>query len=114
MALTSTNGPRKTAGQRLVAELSKPGDSYSVQLLIDQAAHTVNHLDKLRKLTSGELSEWVSLKLGPQVVSVTVDNPIREARQLTTELRHLIAEIHRQRAGIPMGDDDDDDVTRDL
>lgn len=95
--------------------MSKPNDPYSVQLLIDQAAHTVNQLDKLRKLTSGEIAEWLTLKLGPQVVAVTVDNPIREARQLTTELRHLLAEIHRQRAGIPMGDDDEnDDVTANL
>jgi hypothetical protein len=104
----------KTAGQRLVAELSQPNDPYSVRLLIEQAAYQADVLDKLRKLTSGELAEWTTLKLGPQVVAVTIDNPIREARQVTTELRHLLAEIHRQRANIPMGDDDDDDVTRDL
>jgi hypothetical protein len=38
---------------------------------------------------------------------VNVGNPLAEARQQATVLRHLIAAVHRQRAGIPfIGDDD--------
>lgn len=108
-------GETPSAGDRLTDELSKPGDPYSVTKLIERAAQHANWLEKLDGLLSGSRSEWIRLRLNrDQVVEVQVDNPLREARQLTTELRHLLAEIHRQRAGIPMGDDDDDDVLNGL
>jgi hypothetical protein len=105
---TPRRSRRLTAGKRLIAEMSSEGDSFSVRMLIDQAAHTADLIENLRKLTSGDLATWTTLKLGPQVVQVVIDSPIREMRQLGSELRHLLAEIHRQRADIPIGDDDDD------
>lgn len=99
----------KSAGQRLRDEMSGDADSFSVQTLIDQAAHTAELIAKLRQITDGDAKTLVSLKLGTgQTVNVTVDSPIREMRQLGAELRHLLSEIHRQRAGIPLGDPDDD------
>lgn len=109
--------PRKTksAGARLTEELSQPTDSYSVVKLIERAAQHADWLEKLDGILSGSRSEWIQLRINrDQVIEVQVDNALREARQLTTELRHLLAEIHRQRAGIPMGNDDDDDVTAGL
>ena len=100
--------PRKSDGQLLRAELSRDDDTFSVRTLIGQAAHAADMIEKLRRLTSGDLSEWMSLKLGPQVVSVIIDSPVRELRQLNTEIRNTLAEIHRQRAHIPKDPDDDD------
>ena len=101
--------PTKTAGQRLIAEMSHPRDTYSVQLLIEHAADLADLNEKLRQLIAGDMSEWLSLKLGPQVVSVVIDDPVRRRKELSTEIRHLLAEIHRQRADIPMDPDDDGD-----
>lgn len=106
---------QRSAGLRLTEELSKPGDPYSVTKLIERAAQHADWLEKLDGLLSGSRSEWITVRVNrDQVLEIQVDNALREARQLTTELRHLLAEIHRQRAGIPMGDDDDDDVTAGL
>ena len=116
MAATSVVSSPKSAGQRLIDELRHDGDSFSVRFLINQAAIHADHLEKLRRLLDGDDAEWFTLGLGPQVVAVRVDSPLREHRQLSTELRHLIAEIHKQRAGVGPGggSDDDDDVTQNL
>lgn len=101
--------PRKSDGQQLRDELSKDGDSFSVRTLIAQAADIADLIEKLRAITSGDASTLVTLKLGTsQVVQITVDSPVRERRQLAAELRHLLAEIHRQRADVPKEPDDDD------
>lgn len=99
---------RKTAGQRLVAELSSDHDTYSVQVLIERAGQTADWLEHLDKVINGDRRAWLQLKIGTDTVEVFVDAPIREARQLQTELRHLLAEIFRQRAKLPIGGDDDD------
>lgn len=99
----------KSPGQRLISELSRPDDSFSVQLLIDQAAHAADMLAKYRSLVNGEVSAWCELSLGPQVVEVKIDSAARELRMLTTELRHLLAEIHKQQAGAPADPDGDKD-----
>lgn len=101
----------KTPGERLIAELSHAGDSYSLQILIDRAAQTADWLDKLGALINGRRAAWMHVRVNrDQVLEVRIDGAMRESRQLTTELRHLLAEIHRQRASIPMGPDDDDDL----
>ncbi|MGB0972845.1 MAG: hypothetical protein ACPGVG_18085 [Mycobacterium sp.] len=100
---------KKPASQRVFDELSTPKDTFAVQLLIEQLADLAEINEKLRRLTSGDLAEWVSLKLGPQVVQVSVDDPIRRRKEVSTEMRQLLAEIHRQRADLPIDPDDDDD-----
>ncbi len=100
-----------SAGRRLVAELSKDADPYPITLLIVEAGRIADRLEKLNGLLTGERSVWLELKLGrDQVAEVRVDNALSEARAQATVLRHLFAEIHRQRAGIPIGPDDDDDL----
>lgn len=104
--------PKKTAGQRVYDEMSHERDTFSVRFLIEQLADLADINEKLRRLTSGEIADWVTLKLGPQVVSVAVDDPIRRRKEISTEMRQLLAEIHRQRADLPIDDDDDDDPAK--
>lgn len=109
-AQSKSTGRRKSAGQRLVAELSKSDDTYSVKVLIERAGQTADWLERLDAVINGERREWLRLKDGNGATEVMVDSPIREARQLQTELRHLLAEIFRQRVKLPGDGDDDDDV----
>lgn len=102
---------KQTAGQRLLAELSAPGDDYSLQLLVSRAAHTADWLERLDALLSGEKTAWLQVRLSrDDVVEVRVDNALAEARQQTTVLRHLLGAIHQRRSGVPMVDDADDDL----
>lgn len=111
---------RPAAGERLRVELTKDGDPYGVTILINQAARIADRLEALDRLLSGQ--DWL-LAGGeaPRVVEVTprtvavivevrVDKPLLEERNLTTVLRHLMADIHRHRAGIPGDPGDDEDV----
>jgi hypothetical protein len=103
--------PAQTAGARLVAELSRDDDPYGIQVMVKEAGRIADRLDKLAALLSGEKSAWLSLKLGrDKQIEVKVDNALGEARHQATTLRGLLYEIHRQRAGISMGPDDDDIV----
>lgn len=100
-----------TAGRRLVAELSKDADPYSVTLLIIEAGRIADRLETLNGLLTGDRATWLTVGLGrDKVIEVRVDNVLSEARAQTTVMRHLFGEIHRQRAGIPLGPDDDDDL----
>jgi hypothetical protein len=116
--MAATAAPRKrrapakpTAGQRLLAELSAPGDDYSLQLLVQRAAHTADWLEKLDALLAGEKSAWATVRIGrDDVAELRVDNALSEARQQTTVLRHLLGAIHQRRSGVPMGNDPDDDL----
>ena len=104
--------PPKTAGQRVFDELSHDKDTFSLRLLIEQLADLADINEKLRRLTSGELKEWVSLKLGPQVVAVVIDDPIKRRKEISTEMRQLLSEIYKQRADLPIDPDDDDDPAK--
>ncbi|OBK61227.1 hypothetical protein A5656_12120 [Mycobacterium gordonae] len=100
---------QKTAGQTLIDELSRQDDTFSVRLLIEQAAQVADMRAKYLALVNGDVAEWVKLSLGPQVVEVKIDSAAREARMLMTELRHLLAEIHKQRADKPTDPDGNHD-----
>jgi hypothetical protein len=100
---------KRTAGQRLSDELSRDGDSITVRELIGHAAQFADLIERCDELISGKRSAWMHIRVNSdQVVEVKIGDAVRERRQLTTELRHLLGEIHKQRAGIPMGGDDDD------
>ncbi len=99
----------KTPGELLVEDLSRGGDPYAITVMITEAARIADRLDKLDAVLSGEESAWAKLIDGrDSVVEVRVDNALAEARQQATVLRHLIAEVQRQRAQIddPAADDD--------
>jgi hypothetical protein len=102
---------KPTAGQQLLAELSAPGDDYSLQLLVQRAAHTADWLERLDALLAGEKSAWATVRMGrDEVAELRVDNALAEARQQTTVLRHLLGAIHQRRSGVPLAEDADDDL----
>lgn len=107
-AKKSATKPPRTAGQRVFDELSHERDTFSLRLLIEQLADLADINEKLRRLTSGDLKEWVSLKLGPQTVAVMIDDPIKRRKEISTEMRQLLSEIYKQRADLPIDPDDDD------
>ncbi len=97
----------KSAGQRLVEELTKPADSYALTFLIEQVGHVADYLERLHALHSGDADAWLRVKIGAKTVEVVVNDPLREARMQSEQVRRLLAEIHRQRAQLP-GDPNDD------
>lgn len=98
-----------SAGERLVAELSRDGDPYALQFLIEQAGVTADHLEHLNALLRGDRDAWVKVRIGAKTVEVVVDNVLVQRRQQSLALSRQLADIVRQRAAIP-GDDADDDV----
>ena len=102
---------KRTPGARLIAELSRDDDPYSLTFLIEQAAHIADYLQRLRELIDGDRDAWLSLNLGAKTVEVVVNKPLTEARAQAEQLRKLLGEIHKQRAAIP--DPDEDDVLDD-
>ena len=98
-----------SAGQRLAEELSRDGDPVTIRELIGHAAQFADMIQRCDSLISGQRSAWMEVRVNSdQVVEVRIGDVVRERRQLTSELRHLLAEIHKQRAGIPVSFDDDD------
>jgi hypothetical protein len=103
--------PTPTAGERLVADLSRDDDPYGIKVMVTEAGRIADRLDTLASLLSGEKSAWLSLKLGrDKQIEVNVDNALGEARHQATCLRGLLAEIHRQRARVPLLEGEDDDL----
>ncbi|QDF17096.1 terminase small subunit [Gordonia phage William] len=89
-------------GSDVVQELSREGDSISVRLMIREVGRIVDRLAKLDLLLSGDVDTWTKVATGrDSVIEVRVDHPLAESRQQTTALRHLLAEIERQRGGTP-------------
>lgn len=101
------NAEKPSAGARLIAELAKDDDPYTLTFLIEQAAHIADYLERLRQLIDGDRDAWLQLKLGAKTVEVIVNKPLIEARAQAEQLRKLLAEIHKQRASIPIEDEDD-------
>jgi hypothetical protein len=103
--------PEPTAGERLVADLTREGDPHGITVMVTEAGRIADRLDRLAALLSGERSSWLSLKLGrDKQIEIKVDNALGEARHQATTLRGLLAEIHRQRARVPLLDGEDDDL----
>jgi hypothetical protein len=98
-----------TAGQRLAEELARDGDPVTIRELIGHAAQFADLIERCDDLISGKRSAWMNVRVNSdQILEVRIGDAVRERRQLTSELRHLLAEIHRQRAGLPMSFDDGD------
>jgi hypothetical protein len=115
MATTAPQRRRKpaapTAGERLVADLSREGDGYHIEVMIVEASRIADRLDKLAALLSGERSAWATVRIGRDgVAELKVDSALQEARAQATTLRGLLYEIHRQRAGIEIEPGDEDDL----
>jgi hypothetical protein len=99
-----------TAGDRLVSDLSRDDDAYSIKVMVTEAGRIADRLDRLAALLSGERSAWATVSIGRDgVAELKIDKALQEARAQATTLRGLLYEIHRQRAGIEIGSDDDAD-----
>lgn len=113
-------GAKETPGGRMRRELARAGDTVGIEVLIRQAARVADRLENIDRVLSGDGATWTTVgiprsdeKRGRIVVEVRVDNLMVEERSQTTLLRHLLAEIHRQRSGLPGGPpppDEDDDL----
>ena len=107
--MTRSEGVFVGAGQRLADELARDSDPITIRELIGHAAQFADLIERCDGLISGKRSAWMDVRMpSDQVVEVRIGDVVRERRQLTTELRHLLAEIHKQRAGLPLSFDDDD------
>jgi hypothetical protein len=96
--------------------LTRKGDSVELSLLIRQASRIAERLEAIDRLLSGSADAWavVSLprtdsKRGRVVVEVQVSDLVREERAQSVLFRGVLADIHRQRAGLPAGGDDGDE-----
>ncbi|ORV92792.1 hypothetical protein AWC11_07250 [Mycobacterium interjectum] len=99
----------KSAGQLLIADLAQPDDRYALTVMIVEAARIADRLQKLDQLLCGQQTLWARLRENREGdIYVSVDNALSEARQQATVLRHLIAEVHRQRAQNPGPPPEDD------
>lgn len=100
---------RKTAGQRLIADLARPDDRFALTVMIVEAARIADRLEKLDQLLSGQQKMWAQLRENREGdIYIQVDNALSEARQQATVLRHLIGEVQRQRAQNPGPPPEDD------
>lgn len=89
-----------------------PADKFSMTFLIEQAAETADHIEKLNGLLRGDRSSWVEVKIGAKTVEVVVTNLLVQHRQSSEQLRKLLSEISRQRATVPGDPHDGDDPTK--
>ena len=82
-----------SAGERLAEELARDGDPITIRELIGHAAQFADLIERCDDLISGKKAAWMQVRLSSdQVVEVRIGDVVRERRQLTTELRHLLAE----------------------
>lgn len=122
-AATGRRRAVESPGAAIKRQLSTDRDSVGVTVLIRQAARVADRLENIDRVLSGDAAVWMKVglprsdeKRGRVMVEVRVDDLVREERSQTTVLRSLLAEIHRQRSGLP-GDpsrpDEDDDLNVD-
>jgi hypothetical protein len=99
-----------TAGQRLVQELSREGDPYSLTFLIKLAGDTADQYEHLSTMLSGDRATWTQVKIGAKTVEVVVTDIMRQRDRTAEQLRKLITSIITQRGAIPPAPSGDDDL----
>lgn len=105
----SDSGAKPSAGERLIAELSRDDDPFSLTFLIEQAAVTADHLEHLNAVLRGDRDAWLQVKIGAKTVEVLVNNVLVQRRQQSLALSRLLSDIVRQRAAIDDDLPDEDD-----
>lgn len=93
--------PTKTPGQKLIADLSEPGDPYSLQILIEQAGHAADYLARMNGLLEGDRDSWLQVKIGTTATEVVVNNVLIQQRAQSEQLRKLIAAVQARRGKAP-------------
>ncbi|MCG7596347.1 hypothetical protein [Mycobacterium sp. PSTR-4-N] len=96
----------ESAGQKLIAELSRPNDPYSLTFLIQLAGDIADEYEQFATVLSGDRGTWVEVKIGAKTVEVVVTDVIRQKRATAEQLRKLISSIIAQRAAAPEGPND--------
>lgn len=99
----------KTNGQVLAEALTQKGDSEIVSQLVERAGRFRDMIDRCDALIQGKQSEWMFVRTGrDDVLEVNIGDAAKQVKNLTTEFRQLLAEINRQRSGVPESVEDDD------
>lgn len=91
---------RLTVGQRLVKELSRDGDPYSLTFLIKLAGDTADQYEHLSTLMSGDRATWTRVKIGVRTVEVVVTDVMRQRDRAAEQLRKLLLSINAQRGAM--------------
>jgi hypothetical protein len=95
----------QSAGKRLIAELSKPDDPYTLTFLIELAGDTADQYEHLSSLMSNDRATWTEVKMGAKTVEVVVTDVMRQRRATAEQLRKLLATITAQRLASPPAPD---------
>lgn len=96
----------ESAGKRLIAELSRPNDPFTLTFLIELAGDTADQYEHLSALMSNDRGTWTEVKIGAKTVEVVVTDVMRQRRATAEQLRKLLATISAQRAAAPEGPSD--------
>lgn len=91
----------KTPGQKLIDDLSEPGDPFSLRILIEQAGHAADYLARMNALLNGDREAWLQVKIGTETTEVVVNNVLIQQRAQSEQLRKLIAAVHARRGKAP-------------
>ncbi len=89
----------ETAGQKLIASLTKPNDPIELTLLIEEAGQVKDLIDSLRPILVGEREAWLQVEIGAKTVEVIVTKPLMQYRQLVEQLRRILSTINSLRGG---------------
>lgn len=95
----------QSAGQKLIAELSRPDDPYTLTFLIELAGDTADQYEHLSALMSNDRATWTEVKMGVKTVEVVVTDVMRQRRATAEQLRKLLATISAQRLAAPPAPD---------
>ena len=99
-------------GREIVSELLSEQDDVSTKALIVEAARAKDRLDRLNRITSGDVDTWTRIFTGEGEFILKMDTAVSEQRQLATVLRQLLAEIQRRQS--EHADEDQEDGLADL
>ena len=97
----------EAGGQALFDDLSTAQDDASTEALIVEAARTKDRLDRLHRLTNGDVDAWCRVIEPEGELVLKVDSAVAEQRQLTTAFRQLLAEIQRRQGDRSSGGEED-------
>lgn len=94
-------------GQALFDQLMVVKNDVATTALVVEAARTKDRLDRLNRVTSGDVDCWTRIFQGEGELVLKLDTAVSEQRQLSTVFRQLLAEIQR-RQGDRVSDGEED------
>lgn len=101
-------------GREIVSELLSEQDDVSTKALVIEAARAKDRLDRLARITTGDVDCWTRIFAGELEgeLVLKMDTAVSEQRQLATVLRQLLAEIQRRQS--EQSDESEEDGLADL